>query len=88
MINVTAAIIQREGNILFAKRSSTSSLYGHIVMNHRRHHDKIRKGMSDMGYAILHVVIFLSYIIGDLIAILFSYVFSEKTEPTLERTSI
>ena len=39
-------------------------------------------------YAILHVVIFLSYIIGDLIAIPFSYVFSEKTEPTLERASI
>jgi hypothetical protein len=29
-------------------------------------------------YAILHVVIFLSYIIGDLIAIPFSYVFSEN----------
>jgi len=35
-------------------------------------------------YAILHVIVFLSYIIGDLIAIPFSYVFSEKTESTLK----
>ena len=34
-------------------------------------------------YAILHVVIFLSYIIGDLIAIPFSYVFG-KGEETVE----
>ncbi len=39
-------------------------------------------------YAILHVVIFLSYIIGDLVAIPFSYVFSEKTESTLKRATI
>ena len=39
-------------------------------------------------YAILHVVIFLSYIIGDLIAIPFPYVFSEKTELTLKRATI
>jgi len=32
-------------------------------------------------YAILHVVIFLSYIIGDLIAIPFSYVFSFDLSP-------
>ena len=30
-------------------------------------------------YAILHVVIFLSYIIGDLIAIPFSYVYAKET---------
>ena len=39
-------------------------------------------------YAILHVVIFLSYIIGDLIAIPFPYVFSEKTELTLKGAAI
>lgn len=32
------------------------------------------------GYAILHVVIFLTYIIGDLIAIPFSYVFGKKAD--------
>jgi len=31
-------------------------------------------------YGVLHVVIFASYIIGDLIAIPFSYVFSRQTE--------
>ena len=40
------------------------------------------------NYAILHVVIMASYIIGDLIAIPFSYVFSQKdfadTAPTAE----
>ncbi|MBE9531153.1 MAG: hypothetical protein IMF00_07790 [Proteobacteria bacterium] len=40
------------------------------------------------NYAILHVVIMASYIIGDLIAIPFSYVFSKKdfadTAPTAE----
>ena len=32
-------------------------------------------------YAILHVSIFTSYIIGDLIAIPFSYVFSKNDSP-------
>ena len=32
-------------------------------------------------FAILHVVIFASYIIGDLIAIPFSYVFAKQTDP-------
>ena len=32
-------------------------------------------------YAILHVLIFVSYIIGDLIAIPFSYVFSKNDSP-------
>ena len=36
-------------------------------------------------YAILHVVVFLSYIIGDLIAIPFPYVFSKDAEPLVER---
>ena len=32
------------------------------------------------AYAILHVIIFLTYIIGDLIAIPFSYIFSKKID--------
>ena len=39
-------------------------------------------------YAILHVVIFLTYIIGDLIAIPFSYVFGKNIEPTPEQVVI
>ncbi len=38
-------------------------------------------------YAILHVVIFLSYIIGDLIAIPFSYVFGKEAEAVPERAA-
>ena len=33
-------------------------------------------------FAILHVIIFASYMIGDLIAIPFSYVFAKQTDPT------
>ena len=36
-------------------------------------------------YAILHVVIFLTYIVGDLIAIPFSYVFGKEIEAVPER---
>jgi hypothetical protein len=32
------------------------------------------------GYAILHVIIFATYIVGDLIAIPFSYVFAKSTD--------
>ncbi len=39
-------------------------------------------------YAILHVVVFLSYIIGDLIAILFSYVFGKETGAVPERVAV
>jgi len=35
------------------------------------------------GYAILHVLIFASYIIGDLIAIPFSYVFAKEQTSTV-----
>jgi len=40
------------------------------------------------SYAILHVVIFLSYIIGDLIAIPFSYVFGQEAETVPERFAV
>ena len=39
-------------------------------------------------YAILHVVIFLTYIIGDMIAIPFSYVFGKEIEATPEQVVI
>jgi len=39
-------------------------------------------------YAILHVVIFSTYIIGDLIAIPFPYVFGKETEPAPERVIV
>ena len=34
-----------------------------------------------MAYGLLHVTIFATYIIGDLIAIPFSYVFAKQTDP-------
>ena len=39
-------------------------------------------------YAILHVTIFLTYIIGDIIAIPFSYVFSKETEVVTEQVVV
>ena len=39
-------------------------------------------------YAILHVAIFLSYIVGDLIAIPFPYVFGKEIEPAPERVRV
>jgi len=39
-------------------------------------------------YAILHVIISLTYIIGDMIAIPFSYVFDKDIEPTPEQVVI
>jgi hypothetical protein len=38
-------------------------------------------------YAILHVAIFLSYIVGDLIAIPFPYVFGKETDPAPEHVT-